>query len=666
MPPKSLYPSSLSWLPHVLRAKAQWLWVTPTAVTVGLVVLAIHTSFVLPAPFLILLACLIPAGAFGGLAAGVLAGLLSVAALYYSHINNFGPPQLTAEVPQMAFAMMVYFMVSTALGSVRNHCDVAVARLKKTENDLEVLLRDERDKGRERSAQLADGTSRLEMALRIAGIGHYTWNYFTGECEFCSDQHAAHFGLTAKEYRELTIGKAPYTGFVHEDDKAHFIECINRTDRGEALYFEYRVIQPSGKIRFLRQIDEPVFNEAGEQVAVVGASFDLTDLREAEARLRQSQRIEAIGTLTGGVAHDFNNLLAIILGNLEMTIGYEDPAGRDRMIEQAIAATQRGASLTRNLLSFSRRAHLSPTRLNINEVVNNTMEWSSRVLPATIAIENSLMAGLWDTELDSTSVENAIINILLNARDAMQGGGRLTIKTANRIIEDEDINDGEEDMRPGRYVMLAISDTGHGIAPAELDTVFEPFFTKKPVGHGSGLGLSMVQGFIRQSGGAIRIYSEVGVGTTFKLYFQAMEQSESTAVRPRPAPAPTIEEGTRILLAEDEDEVRRILKLMLEAAGHSVVTASSGDKAFDAFKHEGKFDLLITDVVMPGQMQGLQLAKQIRHLQPEINCIFLSGYATEGTVHANGLKPTDIRLIKPVSRPDFLAAVSIALGNKPH
>jgi len=504
VPPKSLYPSSLSWLPHVLRAKAQWLWVTPTAVTVGLVVLAIHTSFVLPAPFLILLACLIPAGAFGGLAAGVLAGLLSVAALYYSHINNFGPPQLTAEVPQMAFAMMVYFMVSTALGSVRNHCDVAVARLKKTENDLEVLLRDERDKGRERSAQLADGTSRLEMALRIAGIGHYTWNYFTGECEFCSDQHAAHFGLTAKEYRELTIGKAPYTGFVHEDDKAHFIECINRTDRGEALYFEYRVIQPSGKIR------------------------------------------------------------------------------------------------------------------------------------------------------------------LLNARDAMQGGGRLTIKTANRIIEDEDINDGEEDMRPGRYVMLAISDTGHGIAPAELDTVFEPFFTKKPVGHGSGLGLSMVQGFIRQSGGAIRIYSEVGVGTTFKLYFQAMEQSESTAVRPRPAPAPTIEEGTRILLAEDEDEVRRILKLMLEAAGHSVVTASSGDKAFDAFKHEGKFDLLITDVVMPGQMQGLQLAKQIRHLQPEINCIFLSGYATEGTVHANGLKPTDIRLIKPVSRPDFLAAVSIALGNKPH
>ena len=379
--------------------------------------------------------------------------------------------------------------------------------------------------------------------------------------------------------------------------------------------------------------------------------------------MRQSQRIEAVGTLTGGVAHDFNNLLAIILGNLELCLemGRKDD-WRD-LVQASIHATQRGAGLTKNLLSFSRRAHLEPTRLNLNQNVQNTMAWCTRVLSETIIIETSLQAGLWDVEVDETSIETSIINILLNARDAMPDGGKVTIETANMRIGEEYVSERDEDIDPGRYVMLAISDTGHGIPPDKLEHVFEPFYTDKSVGLGSGLGLSMVHGFVKQSGGAIRIYSEVGVGTTFKLYFKAATQAVVPPKREPHERPHSPSERTEILIAEDEEEVMRILKRTLEGAGYSVTTATNGDEALDMFNANPGFDLLLTDVVMPGKLQGPALAKAIRLIDPGLPCIFLSGYASEATVHGNGLKPSDIRLMKPVSRVDLLSAVSKALNS---
>jgi CheY-like chemotaxis protein len=238
----------------------------------------------------------------------------------------------------------------------------------------------------------------------------------------------------------------------------------------------------------------------------------------------------------------------------------------------------------------------------------------------------------------------------------MPDGGKITIETANMRIGSEYIQERREDIKPGRYVMIAITDTGQGISPDMVEQIFEPFYTNKPVGKGSGLGLSMVQGFMKQSGGAVQVYSEIGVGTTFKLYFKA-------EVTSRDDDAPIVGDCSRvghgslnILIAEDEEGVRKVLCQMLEEAGHQVLAASSGDAALKIFKAAEHLDLLITDVVMPGTLQGPALAKEIRRINPEFPCIFLSGYAAEATVHGNGLKASDIRLMKPVSRKDLIDA----------
>jgi len=635
------------------------LWVLPSIITALLTVLSHFTSLVLPAPFIILLICVIGAGVFGGLLSGILAGLVSVVLIFHSHFSGLGPPQFSEGVVPAIFGSIVYLLLGATLGQLKDERDANFATTRKNQHDLETALRAEKNRADEQISKVEQTAARLAMAVRIAGIGHFRWNIKTGYCEFCSEQHAAHFGLTPKEFQAMTTGTEPYTGYVHEDDRERFLESIDRIDNGEAMFFEYRVVRPNGDIRFLRQICEPVFNENEEPVAIVGACIDLTDLREAEARVRQSQRIEAIGTLTGGVAHDFNNLLAIILGNLELMLINDDPEERRHLTQQAIGATQRGASLTKNLLSFSRRAHLNPTRLNLNQLVENTMKWSSRVLPATISIENSTLDGLWDTDLDSTSVENAIINILLNARDAMPDGGRVTIETTNITVTEK-----FDDLEPGRYVMLEISDTGQGIEPDQLDRIFEPFHSNKPVGMGSGLGLSMVQGFIEQSGGAIRVSSTPGIGTTFTLFFRAAEHGARVPDSESGGGAVPVETGVKILLVEDEEEVIRVLKRILEDAGHHITTAANGDSALEAFNIHREFDVLVTDVVMPGSLQGPALAKAVRAIQPGIPCIFVSGYSSEAIIDSNGLEPSDIRLMKPVKRSDLLAAVSTVTSSQ--
>ncbi len=589
--------------------------------------------------------------------------ILTMAAFFilHAHFEQFGPPSLTGGVPQTAFGAMLYFIVGINLGRLRDQRDTSIHSLRESQKLLEAALQKETAEKVTQTNMVAESEARLATAIRIAGIGHFSFDASTGGCTFCSEQHASQLGLTVDEYCTRTEGPVAQLFYVHADDRQVVLDAIDKINAGETQTFEYRAVHPDGKIRYIREIEEPVFDETGKVVANVGTSIDLTELREAEARVRQSQRIEAVGTLTGGVAHDFNNLLAIILGNLELSLETDREDVRRNLVQKSIKATLRGADLTKNLLSFARRAHLEPKHVNLNQTIQSTMTWGSRVLPKSISIETSLMAGLWDVKLDATSIENALINILLNARDAMPDGGKVTIETANMRIGDEYVFDRGEDIEPGRYVMLAISDTGHGIQSDKLEKIFEPFYTDKPVGEGSGLGLSMVQGFIKQSGGAIRVYSEVGVGTTFKLYFKAAEQQ---TIQPQRQPREQFhppKDHAEVLIAEDEEEVMLILQHILEDAGYAVTTAQNGDEALEVFKSSGRFDLLLTDVVMPGKLQGPALAKAIRSVDPDIPCIFLSGYASEATVHGNGLKPSDIRLMKPVSRLDLLNAVSKAL-----
>lgn len=469
------------------------------------------------------------------------------------------------------------------------------------------------------------------------------------------------WGVTDQEFYE---NPGLLSDMHDQDDIAYFMELINRGRKlKEPFAHRYKITARDGSTRWL-DFHGSFSDEEGGQVLLRAVQLDATQQVEVQEQMQQereiarrAQKFESIGQLTGGVAHDFNNLLAVILGNLELLREGEEPSKQQDLIDTAIAASLRGADLTKNMLAFARKAPLTPVKLNLNDVVREAKNWIGRALPESVRVETSLLAGLWTIEADRSSLESALLNLTLNARDAMEGSGSLTIETANLRIDEDYIDTRREELVPGRYVMLAVSDTGSGMDNDILASVFEPFFTTKPPGVGSGLGLSMTLGFMRQSGGTVQVYSEVGEGTTFKLYFPAAQDQPNQQIPAKPAEDVQIGAGRRLLLAEDEEGVRSILVTILERAGYLVTATASGDEAFATFVADPSFDLLLTDIVMPGKLQGTNLAKELRLRWPDLPVIFMSGYASEATVHGNGLRPEDIRLMKPVRRADLLAAL---------
>ncbi|MBI1170476.1 PAS domain-containing protein [bacterium] len=384
------------------------------------------------------------------------------------------------------------------------------------------------------------------------------------------------------------------------------------------------------------------------------------ELRKSREIILQTQKVEAIGSLTGGMAHDFNNLLAVILGNLELLREDPDPDHVEDYVSEAISAALRGRDLTRSLLSFARKAPLEPVTMDLNAVVRGMDNMIRRTLPENNEIEVSLSGGLWKVQADRSSTESMILNLVINARDAMPRGGRITIETANIRLTEDYVEERDETIEPGRYVMIAVTDTGMGIPPENLERVFEPFFTTKPVGQGTGLGLSSIMGFARQSGGTVRIYSEVGHGTTVKVYFRAVFlTAESPDLVPEaPALGPT---RGKILLVEDEPAVRKVIQSRLQIEGYTVVEAENAAAAIRIFAREAPFDLILTDIVMPGQLQGTGLVKELRKLAPDLKAIFMSGYPNEAAIHGNGLRVEDIKLMKPVTKDDLLRALRRAV-----
>ncbi|SFR10162.1 Signal transduction histidine kinase [Poseidonocella sedimentorum] len=337
------------------------------------------------------------------------------------------------------------------------------------------------------------------------------------------------------------------------------------TPQGQRIWVEERGLpkrQEDGSTQF--------FCLAVNVTEQVEKERELEHQKEVNNRVQKQQ---SLGQLTGGIAHDFNNLLAVIMGNLELLRDdLADPEQID-MVDAGINATKRGADLTRSMLAFAKEARLEPQPINLNTLVSETRKWAGRTLPETIEIETSLSAGLWTIEADPASTESALLNLILNARDAMPEGGKLTIETANIRIDEPYIDARDVELSPGRYTILAVSDTGHGIAAEKLSHIFEPFFTTKAPGAGSGLGLAMIQGFIEQSGGTAQVYSEPGHGTTFKLYFPATCRDAGEVASRQPT-EPDVPHGDfNILLVEDEDDVRRVLASLLEKAGYRVTPA---------------------------------------------------------------------------------------------
>jgi len=375
----------------------------------------------------------------------------------------------------------------------------------------------------------------------------------------------------------------------------------------------------------------------------------IAERKQAEEALRQSQKMEAVGQLTGGIAHDFNNLLTGIIGSLDLLqvrLRQGRTAEIDRYVAAAQGASKRAAALTHRLLAFSRRQTLDPKQTDVNRLVIGMEELIRRTVGPQITLEVVTAGGLWSTLIDSSQLESALLNLCINARDAMPEGGRITIETANKWLDDRAAKD--RDLPPGQYLSLCVTDTGTGMTPDVIARAFDPFFTTKPIGQGTGLGLSMVYGFVRQSGGQVRIYSEVGHGTTMCLYLpRHYGNAAENVVTDAPATSTPARSGKTVLVVDDEPSVRMLVTEVLEELGYISVEASDGPAGLRMLQSDMRIDLLITDVGLPGGINGRQLADAARTTRPDLRVLFITGYAENAIIGNGQLEPNMGVLTKP-------------------
>lgn len=423
------------------------------------------------------------------------------------------------------------------------------------------------------------------------------------------------------------------------------------TDHSLTIY-ELEAIRKDGS-RVPIEVSSRLIYENGVPVAVQGSARDITERKRAEEALRasqlqlqQSQKLEAIGQLAGGVAHDFNNMLTAIIGYTDLSlrrVGLENPIRRN--LEETKKAADRAASLVRQLLAFSRKQILEPKVLDLNDVVKDMHKMLTRLIGENIKLATRLQSDLGSVKADPCQVEQIIVNLVVNARDAMPRGGRVTVETSNIALDDQAAASKHVSVKPGEYVMLAVSDTGSGMDQETQARIFEPFFTTKEVGKGTGLGLSTVYGIVKQSDGNIWVYSEQGMGTVFKVYLPRIDDTAASTID-KQAQETSVPRGTEtILLVEDEDVVRGLTRKILMQAGYNVLDAKGGDEAIRLFHaHAGPIDLLLTDVVMP-EISGKEIADRLLQLRPSIRVLFMSGYTDEAIVQ-HGVLDANVKFIQ--------------------
>ncbi|HJU20297.1 MAG TPA: ATP-binding protein [Stellaceae bacterium] len=438
---------------------------------------------------------------------------------------------------------------------------------------------------------------------------------------------------------------------VHPDDFERCLKTyIGAFDARQPFSMTYRLRRADGLYRQILDNGAP-FYRAGVFAGYFGSCIDVTEQQAAEAQLRQAQKMEAIGKLTGGVAHDFNNLLQVIGVNIEMlSMEIASNEKLHKRIEPALQAVWRGSKLASQLLASARRQPLSPKVINVGRLIRNADDMLRRALGEGVEIETVIAGGLWNTRVDPVQVETALLNLAINARDAMDGRGKLTIEAGNAFLDDNYAARHTE-VTPGQYVMIAVSDTGCGIAPDILEKVFDPFFTTKPEGQGTGLGLSMVHGFVKQSGGHTKIYSELGEGSTVRVYLPRSREDEDIPIEGH---ANTVIHGTEIiLLVEDDEDVRLTTAEMLSQLGYSVLRAKDADGALVIIESGAKIHLLFTDIVMPGTLRAPELARKAQQKIPGIAVLFTTGYADNATIRGGRLEGGINLITKPYARDEL-------------
>jgi len=439
-------------------------------------------------------------------------------------------------------------------------------------------------------------------------------------------------------------------------------DAVRQVAAGETLRQEIHVNLPVGGWRWFDFTMRPLRDKDGRVTAIVPEAVETTRRRRIEERLRQAQKMEAVGQLTGGIAHDFNNLLQVISGNLELlALTVAGEARDERRVANAQVAVARGSKLASQLLAFARRQTLEPKVVNIGRLVAGLDRMLRRTMGGAVEIRTVIAGGVGNCLVDPTQIENAVVNLAINARDAMGGAGTLTVEVGNAALDDSYVQ-GHDDVAVGRYVMLAVTDSGRGMSPEVMARVFEPFFSTKAEGGGSGLGLSMVYGFVKQSGGHVKLYSEVGQGTTVKIYLPRVRQSEEPVVAT--SAAPFVGGAETILVAEDDEQVRATVVELLSGLGYRVLKAKDAESALTMIESGLAIDLLFTDVVMPGPLKSPDLARKARERLPSLAVLFTSGYTENAIVHGGRLDAGVELLAKPYTRDALARKVRQLLGNR--
>ncbi len=522
---------------------------------------------------------------------------------------------------------------------------------------------------RARMEDLLEGERRLQNALTAGRLG--SWQL---ETEFltltCSAISKAHYGLD----ENAMFGYEDWLASVYAADQPRMQSALQRSlDTGVDFIIEYRNLWPDGSLNWVDVRARAIYGKSGQVIALVGVTSDISERKQAEAELRrlnetleqqveertsqlrhneevlrQSQKMEAVGQLTGGIAHDFNNMLTGIIGSLEL-MRRRIARGRvddlDNLIDLGVTSANRAAALTHRLLAFSRRQSLDSRPVEMNHLVKAMDELILRSLSESIHLDMRLDADLWTAEADPNQLESALLNLVLNARDAMPGGGLLRVETRNERLE-RSFTDAHENLLPGDYVLLSVSDTGCGMPENVVSRAFDPFFTTKPIGQGTGLGLSMIYGFSKQSRGHVMIDSEVGRGTTVKLYLprhQGVQEDEQMTFQSN---ATFAKAGETVLIVEDDPAVRTLVSEVLSELGYTFIEAADGQSAVPLLQSATRIDLLISDVGLPG-MNGRQLAEIARQLRPGLKVLFITGYAEHAAVRADFLGNDMQMITKP-------------------
>lgn len=501
---------------------------------------------------------------------------------------------------------------------------------------------------------LANRNEALRAIFDASPIGIYT-STKDGKVDRWNRSAEQIFGYSASEVVGSSIWDLDRILEAEKDSSAPLLAELSRGEGFRNLQLRRR--RKDGKIVDISLNAAPLHDIDGGDGGFVRMFEDVTERSAVEQQLRQAQKMEAVGQLTGGIAHDFNNLLSIIICNLELLREKLAPGSDDlEMNDMALDASLRGADLVKQLLAFSRKQNLDPKKIEVNELVRNMMSLLARSLGEQVEIVLEMAPGIWPATADPVQLQTALVNLATNARDAMPGGGKLVIQTENAVLDDAYVQQFA-DLKAGEYVVVAVTDSGHGMAPETVERAFDPFFTTKPVGTGTGLGLSMVFGFVKQSGGHVRIYSEPGLGTTVRLYLPRSIANEAASDPPVAVRKQSKSGGVRILIVEDNPDLAKSAHRVLSDAGHEAYVATSAPEALNLLRGSSSFEILFTDIILTRGANGIELAQEAVKLKPGIKVLFASGFSEVALRESGKAIVAGHFLAKPYRKEELVARI---------